>query len=255
MGNKRNLLITMVATALLGVLSGCGSTIVRPGRHHFSVNSNTLPVCNSRPPLQETHAAGAEAMPLMTITPEYPATALYNRLGGVVTLGFTISEGGTPCDLVLIYATPGRLFVREAVAALLQSKFKPAMQGNGPTASRATFTYTFHLPKGEKNQLPEKVTIVKTTPAYPIAAWLDNVEGFVTFEFTVDTKGIPEDIVVRDSEPAGVFDKAAARALNASKFKVRRSGSKAVPYNATFTYRFRLPDKQQSSDGAASKTP
>lgn len=244
---QRKTLFMIVATACTSFLSGCAST-VQPQTRHFQLTSNMLPVCESRAPLAPMSGDNeTDAVPVVAIAPQYPNEAFYRRLDGVVVLQFSIDAHGVPCDVALAFSAPDGLFVRAAVAALIRSKFKPRSVNGQPVTSRATFSYRFQMPgklRRKHRKLPD-VAPSPTTPVYPMAAWLDHVEGFVTLGFTVDTDGRPESIVVRESKPKGVFDRAAARALMHSQFKIRRFDGKAIPYEATFTYRFKLAPQHQ----------
>lgn len=73
--------------------------------------------------------------------------------------------------------------------------------------------------------------ISKIAPDYPPQARSRKVEGFVELEFRVATNGNAEDIRVLRSEPEGLFDRNAVRALMRWKFKpAERNG---VPEAAT----------------------
>ena len=73
--------------------------------------------------------------------------------------------------------------------------------------------------------------ISKVAPDYPPQARSRKVEGFVELEFRVATNGSTEDIRVVRSEPEGLFDRNAVRALMRWKFKpAERNG---VPEAAT----------------------
>jgi protein TonB len=73
--------------------------------------------------------------------------------------------------------------------------------------------------------------ISKIAPDYPPQARRRKVEGFVELEFRVATSGNAEDIRVLRSEPEGLFDRNAVRALMRWKFKpAERNG---VPEAAT----------------------
>ena len=56
-------------------------------------------------------------------------------------------------------------------------------------------------------------------PRYPAAAARDGVEGHVCFLFTVMSDGSVADLRIYESEPEGVFDAEATRALSRWKFK------------------------------------
>jgi protein TonB len=70
-------------------------------------------------------------------------------------------------------------------------------------------------------------TVVRRAPAqYPPQAKRQGVEGFVELDLLVDAQGNPEDLRVVRSEPSGVFDKSAVRAVMRWKFEpARRNGT------------------------------
>lgn len=73
--------------------------------------------------------------------------------------------------------------------------------------------------------------ISKVAPDYPPQARSRKLEGFVELEFRVTANGSTEDIRVVRSEPEGLFDRSAVRALMRWKFKpAERNG---VPEAAT----------------------
>ncbi|HET7306970.1 MAG TPA: energy transducer TonB [Gammaproteobacteria bacterium] len=254
---QRTLLLAVAVVGLPGLLGGCASTVVRRQTHHYPLTSKMLPVCKATERLAVASVGDAiEAVPVVAMQPQYPAVALNHHVNGVVALGFTIDQHGKPCDVALIYSAPDGLFVPVAVEALVKSEFQPKTVDGKPVLSRATFTYTFRLPPnlGGSGHEPKEVSFSPNQPSYPMAAWLDRVEGFVKFRFTVEFDGHPENPVVLKSEPAGVFDKAAARALMHSRFKIEQKDGKAVPYDATFTYRFSLkPHLQAKPSGQVAK--
>ena len=60
---------------------------------------------------------------------------------------------------------------------------------------------------------------------YPRDALLSRSEGYVDLEFTISPEGVPEDMVVRASEPRRVFDRAATEAVRRWRFQpVTRDG-------------------------------
>jgi periplasmic protein TonB len=67
----------------------------------------------------------------------------------------------------------------------------------------------------------EYLPIVKVAPDYPSRAQSLGIEGWVLLKFTVTVTGAVKDPVVVDAEPAGVFDKAALKAVLRFKYKPR----------------------------------
>lgn len=78
----------------------------------------------------------------------------------------------------------------------------------------------------------EYMPIVKVAPMYPPGAQSRGQEGWVLLEFTVNAVGAVTDPVVIESQPPGVFDEAAKRAVLRFKYKPRVEGGKpiAVPH-------------------------
>ena len=81
--------------------------------------------------------------------------------------------------------------------------------------------------------------LVRVPPEYPMRASEDRIEGFVTLRFIVNETGSVEDPEVIRSEPAGVFDKAALRAVMRWKFQpVIRNGKPVRVYGVnTITFK------------------
>jgi TonB family protein len=75
---------------------------------------------------------------------------------------------------------------------------------------------------------------------YPSDAERRGVEGWVDVEFIIATNGIPQNLVVRESQPEGVFDKSALDALGRWRFEPVMRNGKAVDQRAILRVRFAL---------------
>lgn len=75
----------------------------------------------------------------------------------------------------------------------------------------------------------EYLPIVKVAPQYPPRAQSRGIEGWVLLRFTVTNTGAVTDPVVVDSEPPGVFDSAAKKAVLRFKYKPRVVDGKPEP--------------------------
>jgi protein TonB len=82
----------------------------------------------------------------------------------------------------------------------------------------------FGLASGDGEYLP----IVKVAPMYPPSAQARGQEGWVLVEFTVTQSGSVTDPVVVESQPPGVFDEAAKRAVTKFKYKPRVENGKPI---------------------------
>ncbi|HEY0916092.1 MAG TPA: energy transducer TonB [Solimonas sp.] len=87
----------------------------------------------------------------------------------------------------------------------------------------------------------EYLPIVKVAPMYPARAQSQGIEGWVLLSFTVTEAGGVADPKVIESQPPGVFDEAARKAVLKFKYKPRVESGKpiAVP-NVQHLIRFEL---------------
>lgn len=90
----------------------------------------------------------------------------------------------------------------------------------------------------------EYLPIVKVAPMYPARAQSQGIEGWVLLSFTVTEAGGVADPKVIESQPSGVFDEAAKKAVLKFKYKPRVESGKpiAVP-NVQHLIRFELDKK------------
>ena len=82
----------------------------------------------------------------------------------------------------------------------------------------------------------------RTPPQYPYQATRRRIEGWVRVSFMVTETGTVEDVVLLESEPEGVFDRAAMRAVSQWKFKPRIVDGKPVAARAEQVVEFKLND-------------
>ncbi len=87
----------------------------------------------------------------------------------------------------------------------------------------------------------EYLPIVKVAPMYPARAQSQGIEGWVLLKFTVLESGAVADPVVIESQPPGVFDEAAKKAVLKFKYKPRVENGKAIAVtNVQHLIRFEL---------------
>ena len=84
------------------------------------------------------------------------------------------------------------------------------------------------------------VPLSRLPPQYPYRAAQRGIEGWVRVAFDVTETGSVEHVKIIDSEPPGVFDKAAIRAVSRWRFKPRMVNGKAVAGKATQVVDFKL---------------
>jgi protein TonB len=74
----------------------------------------------------------------------------------------------------------------------------------------------------------EYLPIVKVAPLYPESAAERGIEGYVLLEFTVTETGATADPQVIESQPQGIFDEAAKKAVLKFKYKPRVENGRPV---------------------------
>lgn len=84
------------------------------------------------------------------------------------------------------------------------------------------------------------VPLSRQPPQYPYQAARRGTEGWVRVSFRVTETGTVEDVVVLESEPPGVFDQAATRAVYRWRFKPRVVDGKPVAGRAEQVVDFKL---------------
>jgi len=84
------------------------------------------------------------------------------------------------------------------------------------------------------------IPLSRQPPQYPYKAARRGIEGWVRVAFDVTATGSVDSVEVIESDPPGVFDKAAIRAVYSWRFKPRMVDGKAVPGKASQVVDFRL---------------
>ena len=92
----------------------------------------------------------------------------------------------------------------------------PLENPTGPSALRGL---------AEGDALP----VVKVSPVYPARAQERGIEGYVLVQFTIDALGRVLNVQVIESEPRGVFDRAALKAVERFRYKPRVVNGEAIP--------------------------
>ena len=95
------------------------------------------------------------------------------------------------------------------------------------------------------NLVAEEATIVKSVqPDYPQSALKRQMTGWAVVEYDVNERGRAENIVVTSSEPASVFDRAAIKAMRATRFeKISENGEPKVFTGQRMKYVFEIDEE------------
>ena len=76
------------------------------------------------------------------------------------------------------------------------------------------------------NHSDDKNSLMRVAPQYPVKARIHGVEGWVLLQYDVNSAGFTKNIQVLASQPFGVFDQVAVRALQ--KWKYNSQNGKEV---------------------------
>ncbi len=82
--------------------------------------------------------------------------------------------------------------------------------------------------------------IVRISPLYPITAKLKGIEGKVELIFIVRVDGSVDNVEVKSSTPAGIFEDAAIRTVRKWRFKPGAKGGRPVATRVLLPLRFEL---------------
>ena len=123
----------------------------------------------------------------------------------------------------------------------------PAATGYVPPSLPADMVATSSPAPAAEASAPAVVappTTRRVAPAYPRAARLRGVEGWVVLDYRIAADGRVADVAIREAQPEGAFELAARRALERWRYE-----SGAAP-GAVFTQRFDFVlSPEESSDG------
>jgi protein TonB len=94
---------------------------------------------------------------IVEVMPKYPRQAGRDGKGGVITLGFTVTEAGEVEDIKVIHAEPTRIFNKVAKRALKKWKFKPkVVDGKSIKQTNLIQTFKFSIGPISINHSPNK---------------------------------------------------------------------------------------------------
>lgn len=115
----------------------------------------------------------------------------------------------------------------------------PAPAEAGTAAAAATQARGFEIAT-PLQAVGELERLYAPEPVYPPRALRNGIEGWVELEFTVTEAGAVGDILVLDSRPAGVFERAAIEAVASWRFRPRAVNGRPVQQRSAITIRFEV---------------
>ena len=197
-----------------------------------------------------------QIFPITDVTPDYPSEAIVQEVEGWVLVSFDVSAVGSVSNISVRDSEPRLTFDHAAIEAAGRFRFDPHIEnGKAKDVSGVEYIFRFELSESEvlevlnaeislddaalKSRIPqtrqrspsitqianeEMIPISSIAPIYPTEALNQNIGGWVLLRFSLTDEGAVLDPTVTDSEPAGVFDESAVRAIREFHYAPRNSG-------------------------------
>jgi len=86
------------------------------------------------------------------------------------------------------------------------------------------------------------IALARRTPAYPIQARSQGIEGFAEYKLHISAEGEVVNISLLSADPAGYFEEACREALNSFRFQPAIKSGEPVPVLITQKFHFNLED-------------
>jgi periplasmic protein TonB len=84
------------------------------------------------------------------------------------------------------------------------------------------------------------ISVKRMPPVYPVRAKQEKIQGYVTIQFIVNTRGKVEDVTVLESNPTGIFDQSVITCASEWLFKPGAVNGEVVNTLAQTTINFEL---------------
>ena len=210
-----------------------------------------------------------DVKPVVThaVTPAYPDQALKAGLSGNVFLKFKVNVDGSVSDVRNLRGQA--IFVKPAIDAISQFRFKPAEREGKPVAVWMTQAIKFPPTKPEAvpdtdnilvsdNQVfeisdvdvvPVHLNLNDVGPDYPDIAKKAGLTGRVILKYKIDVDGSVSDVQVLEGNE--IFRKPAIDAVSQFRYRPAERDGKPVPVWMTMPFKLVLPEHQ---DDAVPKT-
>ena len=107
-----------------------------------------LAAAKSRSATTDPAALIASLKRVRATPPDYPQTAMAQRISGSVTLEYTVDTRGEPRDIHVVEATPPGVFDQAAITAVKHWRYAPVVvDGGAVDVPRVRTRVRFELPK------------------------------------------------------------------------------------------------------------
>ena len=181
--------------------------------------------------------------------PRYTAAAMRQKIQGSVEMSAIIGTDGKPTEIKVVKSLDGRYGLDDnAVAALKEWRFKPAMKDGKPVRILVTVEMSFALRDDgvfdKTHPLVKAPVVLKDVrPTYTPEAMRARIEGTVEIEGVVGIDGTLSEIrVIRSLDKTHGLDGQAAAAAMQWRFAPATLNGRRVPYRLSIELTFTLRD-------------
>ncbi len=195
-----------------------------------------------------------------SVPPVYPEWARFTGGDkGVVNLTFKVNVDGSVTDVRVLNGRS--VFVKSAVDAISQFRFKPAEREGGPVAVWMTHRMSFNPPKPKATSSPaagekvlefqsvdaKPVVIHSVQPVYPEMANNAGREGSVAVKYKVNVDGTVSDVDAFVLKGGEIFRKPALDAVKQFLYKPTEHDGEAVAVRMTHHFAFAPSENQDEA--------
>ena len=200
---------------------------------------------------------------IRSVAPAYPDQAFKEGLSGNVFLKFKVNVYGSVSNVRNLRGQ--MIFVKPAIDAISQFRFKPAEREGKPVAVWMTRAIKFEStrPEGgpdndnleisdsqvfeisDVHVQPVLLNLNDVRPDYPDKAEETGLTGRVIMKFKINVDGSVSDVHVLEGDE--IFRKPAIDAVTKLSYKPAERNDKPVPVWMTLTFAFALPEDQEDA--------
>ncbi|USA42316.1 energy transducer TonB [Spongiibacter taiwanensis] len=165
--------------------------------------------------------------------PEFPEEMVNHRVATVVM------DPPEPIEIQPPIPSPPDVPLPPPMPPAIAQNFSQALTFDVPLPPPPPTTQIKHENSGSADS--GAIPIVRIAPEYPQRQAQRGVEGYVDLAFDISITGQPINIRILESQPQGVFDRAASRALARWKYRPKVvDGAPTVQYGQSTRIRFDL---------------
>lgn len=219
-------LVVLLFAAALVITSGAAAQATPPA------NAVTRPIPDADPTIYPLRHIGGPVTPptlLSHVIPRFSEQARKAKFSGIVLVNLIVDTNGRPRNVNVLHGA-GMGLDQNAVAAVKQYTFNPAMEGGKPVPVELNLQVNFHI--FEPPKVLHSVPLELSDEARQ-----KHAGGTVLVAFIVDTNGNPRNVHVLHGVGMGMDEKA-VKAISQYKFAPFLKNGQPVAQQTTLHLKF-----------------